>query len=71
MNRAWTLLVEVYGEVSAAGHFLFRNDDPEGRFPSVYTMGRVNNGRPRKGEPGDDAVAPDARGADNGAPSPA
>lgn len=32
-NRAWTLLVEVYGEVSAAGRFLFRNDDPEGRFP--------------------------------------
>lgn len=69
-NRAWTLLVEVYGEVSAAGRFLFRNDDPEGRFPSLYSMGRVNVGRPRKAQPGEEDAPPVAEGADNGAPSP-
>lgn len=64
--RAWTLLVNTYEEVSAAGQWLFRHENGETRFPSLYAVGR----QPRRtrrtdgndGElPGDDE--PDAPAA--------
>jgi hypothetical protein len=38
--RAWTLLVTTYEEVSAAGQWLFRHENGEARFPSLYAVGR-------------------------------
>ncbi|HWN66659.1 MAG TPA: hypothetical protein VNM90_03405, partial [Haliangium sp.] len=38
--RAWSLLVITYGEVSAAGRWLFRHENGEALFPSLYTIGR-------------------------------
>ncbi len=37
---AWTLLVTTYEEVSAAGQWLFRHENGESRFPSLYAVGR-------------------------------
>jgi hypothetical protein len=71
LARAWSLLVITYGEVSAAGRWLFRHEDGEARFPSLYTVGRQRRSRrpdessPDEGpeipgeDPGDgDVVAP-------------
>ena len=33
----WTLLLRCYDEVQTAGSFLFRNQDPERKFPSLFT----------------------------------
>ncbi len=49
---AWTFLVTTYEEVSAAGQWLFRHENGETRFPSLYTVGRQSR-RTRRGE-GDD-----------------
>lgn len=38
--RAWTFLVTTYEEVSSAGRWLFRDENGETRFPSLYTVGR-------------------------------
>ncbi len=38
--RAYTLLARVYGEVSAAGSWLWRHEDAAVRFPSLYVVGR-------------------------------
>jgi hypothetical protein len=43
--RAWTLLRNGYDEVQAAGTFLYRHEEPEKKFPSLYVASR---GRPRK-----------------------
>ncbi len=55
MGRAWTLMVNTYDEVSTAGRWLFRNDNGEERFPSLYAIGR----QPRRSRrPGDDEALP-------------
>jgi hypothetical protein len=46
--RAWVLLLDVYGEVSNAGRWLFRHDEPENRFPSLWAVARTGQGRPKK-----------------------
>lgn len=46
--RAWLLLLDVYGEVSGAGRWLFRHDEPETRFPSLWSVARAGQGRPKK-----------------------
>lgn len=33
----WTLLVRCYDEVMAAGHFIYRHENPESKFRSLYT----------------------------------
>jgi hypothetical protein len=38
--RAWTLLVTTYEEVATIGRWLFRRDNGEARFPSLYAVGR-------------------------------
>jgi hypothetical protein len=59
LARAWTFLVTTYEEVSAAGRWLFRDENGETRFPSLYTVGRSSR-RNRRGEddelPGDDEL---------------
>ena len=46
--RAWILLLEVYGEVSSAGRWLFRHDESETRFPSLWAVARAGQGRSKK-----------------------
>lgn len=46
--RAWMLLLEVYGEVSSAGRWLFRHDESETHFPSLWSVARAGQGRPKK-----------------------
>jgi hypothetical protein len=45
LGRAWSLLVITYGEVSATGRWLFRHEDGESRFPSLYAAGRQRRSR--------------------------
>ena len=52
VSRAWTLLASVYDEVSAAGRFLFRHENPDALFPSLVTVSRTRVGR----APGDEAA---------------
>ena len=58
VNRLWTVLSEVYAEVSAAGRWLFRHDDPEGRFPSLFVVGRPHAGRRTGGKAAPEGDAP-------------
>lgn len=53
-QRAFTLLNTMYGEVSAAGAWLWRHEDPATLFPSLYAVGRAAraSGKPSGGEPG-------------------
>jgi len=46
--RSFTFLVRAYGEVSAGGRFLYRNDGAEERFPSLYASARPNIGKARR-----------------------
>lgn len=39
-TRAFTLLIKVYAEVSAAGQWLWRREDGLAKFPSLYWAGR-------------------------------
>jgi hypothetical protein len=55
LTRSWSLLVVTYGEVSAAGRWLFRHENGEARFPSLYTIGRQRRSR-RPGEDAGDGV---------------
>ena len=48
---AWTLLVTTYEEVSAAGQWLFRHENGEARFPSLYTVGRQSRRARRPARP--------------------
>lgn len=62
--RAWTLLVQVYDEVSAAGAWLWRKESAADRFPSLYAAGRASPGRPAKSK---EATPPQEPAADAGA----
>ena len=46
LTRAWTLLRTTYDEVQAAGYFLYRHEEPEAKFPSLYASSGA--GRPKK-----------------------
>lgn len=63
-GRAWTLLVNTYEEVAAAGRWLFRHENGEALFPSLYAVGRQPR-RARRGE--DDALPGDDSGDEPGA----
>jgi hypothetical protein len=53
LPRAWSLLVDTYDEVSAAGRWLYRHENGEMRFPSLYAIGRQRRSR----RPDEDAPA--------------
>lgn len=58
LRRAWTLLLEVYAEVSETGRWLLRYDPRrEERFPSLFAVGRPGRGKARK-QPKIDAAPP-------------
>ena len=46
LTRAWTLLRDTYGEAQWAGQFLYRHEEPEAKFPSLYASS--GGGRPKK-----------------------
>ena len=53
--RAWTFLVNTYEEVSALGRWIYRHDDAERLFPSLYTIGRQRRrGNGSDESPGDE-----------------
>ncbi len=55
LGRAWSLLVITYDEVSATGRWLFRHEDGESRFPSLYAVGRQRRSRrPDENDDGSD-----------------
>jgi hypothetical protein len=62
-TRAWSLMVVTYGEVSAAGRWLFRRENGEARFPSLYTIGRQRRSR-RPGEDAGDGAENPEQGAE-------
>jgi hypothetical protein len=65
--RVWTLLSLRYDEVRGTGLWLFRKDPrAEQRFPSLFTAGRPNVGRPKKIAPKDAEVE---NGGDGGGDS--
>ena len=49
--RAWTFLLETYDEVAAAGRWLYRHENGEALFPSLYAVGR----QPRRSRRADEA----------------
>lgn len=49
-HRAWSHLAPLYREVSAAGRYTFRDDDPEGRFPNLLSEGRPGPSKSAKAE---------------------
>lgn len=53
LPRAWSLMVDTYDEVSAAGRWLYRHENGEMRFPSLYAIGRQRRSR----RPDEDAPA--------------
>lgn len=61
-NRAWTLLLRSYSEVSETGRWLFRHDaaTAERLFPSLFTVGRNNRPRSRDDEPAEAPAIPPA-----------
>jgi hypothetical protein len=61
LGRAWSLLVITYAEVSATGRWLFRHEDGESRFPSLYAVGRQRRSR----RPDESDGSPDG-GSDDG-----
>ena len=62
MTRAWTLLRDTYDEVQWAGQFLYRNEEPEEKFPSLYAGS--GGGRPKKAK--EPAPAPTGEGGVSG-----
>ena len=48
LARAWTLLRTAYDEVRTAGQFLYRREEPEKKFPSLYASS--GGGRPKKAQ---------------------
>jgi hypothetical protein len=62
LTRSWSLLVDTYAEVSAAGRWLFRHENGEARFPSLYTIGRQRRSR----APDEDPSSPDDKPDDGG-----
>jgi len=61
LTRAWTLLRTTYDEVQAAGFFLYRHEEPEAKFPSLYASSGA--GRPKKAK-----EPPPAPAGDGGTP---
>lgn len=61
LSRAWTLLVTTYEEVAAAGRWLYRHDNGDTMFPSLYTISRQRRSRKPADEvgqePGDEEPA--------------
>jgi hypothetical protein len=51
LSRAWSLMVTTYEEVAAAGRWLYRHDNGETMFPSLYAIGRQR----RRRKPADEA----------------
>jgi hypothetical protein len=63
--RAWTFLLATYDEVAAAGRWLYRHENGEARFPSLYTIGR----QPRRSRRADGGEIPgDDEGGEIGTP---
>ena len=61
--RAWTFLLETYDEVAAAGRWLYRHENGEARFPSLYTVGRQSRrSRRPEGSDGGEPPADDGSG---------
>jgi hypothetical protein len=56
--RAWTFLITTYDEVAAAGRWLFRHENGDALFPSLYAVGR----QPRRGRRGGDELPEDGGG---------
>lgn len=52
LGRAWTLLVNTYDEVAAAGRWMFRHENGEAMFPSLYAVGR----QPRRSRRSDEEL---------------
>jgi hypothetical protein len=68
--RVWTLLMQRYDEVRAAGLWLFRKDArAQQRFPSLFAAARPNGGRPRKEAP-KEAESDESGGGDAGENAP-
>jgi hypothetical protein len=69
--RAWTFLLETYDEVAAAGRWLYRHENGEALFPSLYAVGRQPRRSRRaeggEGDPGGEIPAGDDDG-ESGAP---
>lgn len=60
LRRAWTLLLQIYFEVSESGRWLLRYDPRrEERFPSLFAAGRPGGGRPPKKPKVDGASPPE------------
>lgn len=63
--RAWTFLILTYDEVAVTGRWLYRHEDGETRFPSLYGVGRQRRRRPGQPDelpdelPGDEPGEPD------------
>ncbi|MBI5479919.1 MAG: hypothetical protein HY906_13725 [Deltaproteobacteria bacterium] len=68
LTRAWTLLLQVYGEVAGTGRWLERHEDSATLYPSLWAMGR--KGRPRKARPAAPAAPAPATPPTPGAPPP-
>ena len=64
LTRAWTLLREAYYEVQAAGFFLYRHEEPEEKFSSLYAS--ASNGRPKKAKEPTPAPAGDGGTSSSG-----
>jgi hypothetical protein len=59
VQRLWTLLLDIYGEVSAAGSWLFRHENAQERFPSLYLAGRsIRRRRAEPAEPAESTTEP-------------
>lgn len=66
LPRAWSLLVVTYDEVAAAGRWLYRHQNGEARFPSLYAIGRQRRSR----RPDEDAPGNGDNGDNDGNDSP-
>jgi hypothetical protein len=61
LTRAWTLLRGTYDEVQAAGSFIYRHEEPEDKFPSLYASsggGRSKKAKEPAPPPAGDGVVP-------------
>ncbi|MFO0588015.1 MAG: hypothetical protein U0441_10770 [Polyangiaceae bacterium] len=73
--RAWTLLRPCYDEIYAAGHFLYRSEDPESKFPTLYagnSSGRKTTSTPAESTafPAESASSPADGAPPTDAPAP-
>jgi hypothetical protein len=70
--RIWTLLMRRYEEVRTAGLWMFRKDtQAQQRFPSLFTAGRPNVGRPKKKDASTGGEGNGSDCSDNSTPAPA